>query len=277
MKFNFLLVLLLLFQLGRAQTPTESGVGDQYRLFSFQLGVKHLRVLDRNVSGLVHTGYLPTFSIGYEGLKNNNRIQGNLQLARGGFYAESFPNRSLIFKTEDIYGNIDSVTVPMRGTNTLAGLSLAYSRRVHFGDQMGLDLGAVLADDLYYPQGFVQPGLMNVASLSPKVDLTYAPQMQHVFSIGISVPLLTLVSRSTYNNSVSQPHDARAIAFFDQGTRWSSLESHRQIDLRLAYQWRMGSHLSSSVRYHFRMLKNDLPRSLSLRQNELALGIQIIR
>lgn len=277
MKLTLLLGLLLVVQLGRAQVPASTEVPTRQRVFGVQLGINHLRVLDRNTSSLVYTGYLPGVQLHYEGLKNGNRIRAQFRVNRGAFYAEAYPNRTIAFRTEDVYGKIDSVLVPVRGTNTLLGLSLAYSRQIPVTEQLNLDLGAELADDLYYPQGFVQPGLMNMMTLGPHLQMSYAPKNRHLFTVGISVPLVALVSRSNYNNTVSQPHDPRVVGFFDKGTRWDSLGEHRQIDLLLGYQWQMGHQLNSGLHYRYRILKNESPRDLTIQQNELALSIQFVR
>lgn len=260
-----------------AQTGVETGTSARHQVLSFKLGLNQLKVLDRNTSSLVYTGRLPSLGIGYEGLENHNRLSGDLQISRGSFFAEAFPERFIRFRNEDIYGHVDSVLVSTRGTNTTARLSLAYSRQIQSSGKVRYDLGAKVADDLYYPQGFVQPGLMNVVSLSPLAQMEYLAGTRSFFTVGVSIPLLALVSRSTYSNTVSQPHDNRIIGFLDQGTRWTSIGSHRQIDLTATVHQRLGSRWRGGLHYNFRLLKDNYPRDLTLTKNELALSLQIVR
>lgn len=276
MKTIFLLCLLITWQMVTAQS-TSLPVYPQHRSLGVEIGFNQLRLLDRNTSSLVYRGNIPTLGFFYEGTKNGNSFLSSLRFGRGSFFSEAYPDRIIKFRNQDAHGHVDSVSVPMRGTNTLAQLSLGYLRQIGQGHDLQPSVGAIISDDLYYPQGFVQPGLMNLASLSPALQLNYVPAERHFFSLRIQVPLVNLVSRSTYNNSVSQPVDGKAVGFFDQGTAWRTPVKHRQIDLSAGWSMRLGDHFRSGLQYRLRLLKNTAPRDLTIAQNELSLRLQMAR
>lgn len=276
MKTYLLTALLFVGQFLAAQT-SENQMPSFFHAFGLQLGFNRMHTLDRNSSALVYQGNLPTLGLHYEASGKSGRFLADLKIGRGSYFSEQYPQRRVRFQQEDIYGKIDSVSVPMRANNTLARISLGYLGHLHQTGSMNYQIGGILSNTLYYPQGFLQPGLMNVASLSPALNMDYHLEKRHFLSLRLVVPILNLVSRSTYNNSVSQPVDNKLVGFFDQGTRWSSLDKHREIQIEASYHFRLTDHWRSGLFYNFSILRNTTPRTLTMTQSELGLSLQIIQ
>jgi hypothetical protein len=271
-----LIIALFTLTMAGAQSP-ENQMPGRPGGFGFRLGFNRLQVLDRNTSALIYRGNIPTLGISYRKFANGNNWYGGITVGRGSFFSRDFPDRAIRFRNEDVYGHVDSVSVNMRATNTLFGLNLGYLRDIDPAGPTRYQVGGEVSDNLYYPQGFVQPGLMNVASFSPSVGMEFQPTDRQYFSLKVTVPIFSLVSRSTYNNSVSQPVDKRVIGFLDQGSYWASMAKHREIKIGAAFHFKTGNRWMSGLHYDFRILKNTTPRDLTMTQSEIGLSMQMIR
>ncbi|MCB0632714.1 MAG: hypothetical protein R2824_35475 [Saprospiraceae bacterium] len=275
---TFIVLLFTLFSIqatiGQNNEPLES---TRYGGFGLRLGFNRIHVLDRNNSALLYQGNVPTLSLNYQHVNSGNRWLGELTLGRGSYFSRDFPDRVIQFRNKDVYGHVDSVSVPMRANNTLMKLSLGYLRDIDPAGPLRYQIGGQVSDALFYPQGFVQAGLMNVASVSPMAGMAFQPNDRQYLSLRITVPVFSLVSRSTYNNSVSQPIDNKLVGFFDQGSYWASFSKHREIKIGAAFHFRMGNRWMSGLHYDFRILKNTYPKDLTITQSEVGLSMQMVR
>lgn len=276
MKTFVLLISLFTLQVAISQTEPPLSM-NRHEGFGLRLGFNRLHVLDRNTSALLYRGNIPTLNLNYQAAGQRHRWQGELKVGRGSYFSEAYPSRVIQFRNEDVYGKVDSVAVPMRANNSLLALSVGYWRKPASDGSMEYEWGGQLSNQLFYPQGFVQAGLMNVASLSPSLGMAYKASHRQFFSLRIMIPILSLVSRSTYNQSVSQPADKKLVGFFDQGTYWAAPARHREVKLAAAFHFKTGSRWMSGFHYDFHLLKNTQPRELTITQSELGLSMQLIQ
>jgi hypothetical protein len=273
------LILLLTAGIGQAiaQGP---GFGPDFstrrNAFGLRLGFNRMAVLDQNTSSLVYRGNIPMLGFEYQAYEENGYLIGRLQLGHGSFASKSYPGRSISFLSQNVKGETDTVTVPMSGANTLGRLEFGYLQKINPGRQVEVAAGGIVSNELFYPQGFTMPGLMNVAALSPALQLSYLTDAKSFFSIGLTMPLVSAVSRSAYHNSVSLPGGSKAGGFFRQGTAVQGFNQHRQMKIAASWHYRVGSRWLAGLHYDFRALKNAKPRELSMTQHELSISMQYI-
>lgn len=241
-----------------------------------RLGFNRMAVLDQNTSSLVYRGNIPMVGLEYQAYEENGYLIARLQLGHGSFSSKSYPGRTISFLSQNVRGEIDSVNVPMSGTNTLARLEFGYLQKINPGNQLELAAGGIASNELFYPQGFTMPGLMNVAALSPAVQLSYLTDAKSFFSIGFTVPLVSAVSRSAYHNSVSLPSGSKVGGFFKQGSTVQGFNQHRQMKIAAVWHYRVGSRWLAGLHYDFRALRNAKPRELNAVQHELSISMQYL-
>ena len=274
MKLCHLILLLLPAFFGRAKDPPIPADLPWKYSFGFRLGWDQLTLLDRNASSLLYQGNLPAIGLDWDALSEKSILSLRFQAARGSFFAQDYRDRQVVFLQEDIYGHIDTISVPMRGTSTLGRFSLAWLRSFQVQPSWRFSIGGVLSDEAYYQEGFVTPGLMNVASIGPALQFDYRSEQKFSASLQVRIPAIALVSRSAYHNSVSMPNSGKAEGFFAQGTQLESLNRHRQLSLSAALHRRLGERWRAGLAYEFDWVKNSLPRPLALSRHQLSLSFQ---
>lgn len=275
MKQLLFFSLLLLF-IGQEISAQEFPSFSTHRnALGLRVGLNHLAMLDRNSSSLIYQGNLPVFGIDYQAFEENSYLTARLKAGRGSFYSKTYPNRTITFKSENIYGEVDTVSVPMRGTSTLGKFELGYLRKLNPKSQMEWAAGGLLSNEAYYQEGFTTPGLMNVASFSPAIQATWW-ESNYFLSVNVSVPLVALVSRSAWHNSVSQPNGKKLKGFLQQGTELETWEKHRQVRFSAALQRKMGDRWLAGLHYDFLAAKNSTPKELRLSQHEFSMSMQFI-
>lgn len=259
---------LLLMGALHAQQITPSS-----NVFGVTLGWRQLTLRDEAASAVTYRGNLPTFGLNWTNNASNALWEANLQGSYGKFFPKDFPNREVIFLDRKLDGSIDTVRVQANGTNLMIKGDFGFYKKqsLNRDDDSFWAYGARVSEELYYPQGFVTPGLNNVVSLSPQVLAGIGRANKGMFTLGIVVPIASLVTRLPYNQTVSQPEGPSATkSFFKYNTEFRSLNKHQEIKFRLGYQYRLSDHLVGGLHYEFSGLRDTEPRSLLIRSNTFA-------
>lgn len=257
-----------------AQENAPLSFSSRQQTLGVRLGFNRLTMLDRNTSGLLYGGTIPMLGVNYQRQSEKGVFHMKLQGGRGGLFAQNYPDRSIRFLEQDVYGHTDTITVPMRGNSALARFELGYFRQIDTGNHLRWAAGGLVANETFYQQGFVTPGIMNTATVSPAVQMAWNGGNGYFLSVGISVPVAALVSRSTYHNSVSLPEAGKIEGFFRQGTKVASLGTHRQVKFSAALHHKLGDRWLAGLEYDLRLLKNTYPRPLSIMQHEVGMSFQ---
>ena len=272
----FLLLSLIALQRPAAQGNPDAFFNTRRNALGLRLGFNRLNLLDRNSSALIYRGNIPMVGIEYQTYGENGYFIANLQAGNGSFFTKNHPGRTIYFMSQDVHGHVDTVAVPVRGSSTLSRLELGYLRKLNPGSDLEVAAGGMFSDEFYYQQGFVTPGLMNVAAISPALRMSWMNDSRYFVSVGISVPLVAAVSRSAWHNSVSQPGGSKAGGFFKQGTRVEDYSGHRQVRFTASVHRKLGNRWLAGLNYDLRTLKNSSPRELRATQHELSMSMQYV-
>lgn len=241
--------------------------------FGVTLGFRQLTLRDEAASAVTYRGNLPTFGLNWTNNTSNLLWEANLQSSYGKFFPKNFPDREIIFLDRNLDGSIDTVRVQANGTQLMLSGNFGFYKKqsLNRGDDSFWAYGARISEDLNYPQGFVSPGLNNVVSLSPQVLAGIGNPEKGMFTVGIVVPIASLVTRLPYNQTISQPDGPSAAkSFLKYNTEFRSLNKHREMKLRLGYQHRLSNRLIGGLHYEFSWMKDTDPRPLLVRTNALA-------
>jgi hypothetical protein len=277
--FNFyslMLTVLISLQSGftQNQVPDDDRSG---KSFGIRLGFKQISLLDRNTSSLIYRASVPVLGFEFRKTKGSGYFLADIQSGRGAFFPKKYPDRQINFLEEDVSGEVKSVMVPMRGTTSIAHLKLGYLHRVNHGENADWYLGAIMSDEMSYQQGFVTPGLMNIASASPITEVRIHPGNRTFVNLSVAIPIASLTTRSAYHNSVSLPTTKKFAGFWANGTRFESLSQHRQINISASVYRHLGDHFQAGFQYQFAALKNQYPRVLKKMENEFSLTLRFIK
>jgi hypothetical protein len=274
--FGLLLTVLISLQTGLTQSQLPDNDRSD-KSFGIRLGFKQVSLLDRNTSSLIYRGSVPVLGFEFRKTKGSGYYLVDIQAGRGTFFPKKYPDRQINFLEEDVSGEVKSVMVPMRGKTSIAHLKLGYLHRVSHSENAEWYLGALMSDEMSYQQGFVTPGLMNVASASPMTEVRFHSGNRTFVNLSVAIPIASLTTRSAYHNSVSLPNTQKFAGFWANGTRFESLGQHRQINISASIYRNLGDHFQAGFQYQFAALKNQYPRELKKMENEFSLTLRFLK
>lgn len=232
-----------------------------------QAGMSPYWVYDEAASPLIYRTNIFQAGVQLRREGEKSRFDAGLRGGYGSSFARNMDFREIRFVHQDIHETNHVTHVTVKGS-LLQG-------RAHFGWAYRLNqrlaVGLEAADELYYSQGFVTPGLMNLAYLAPRVDYDLVSAEKHKLQARVTVPVLALINRLPWHGSVSVPEKGQAGGFFSQNFSVNSLGSFQRASLELDYQWRLSQRLSLGVDWSvFFMHHDDLSTLRAVKQSALA-------
>ena len=235
--------------------------------FQVTAGVSPYLVFDQAASPFVYRTNL--YQAGFQFRREGAKQVWDLSL-RGGFGSSKSMgtgHREIRFMGRDIHGVTDTFDVVVGGQLLRGTLEAGWAYRLSPSLAVGLRAG----DELYYAQGFVYPGLMNLAYLAPQLDYARTLGEKHRVSARVAVPVLALINRPSYHGSVSLPETGQAGGFFRQNFSVNTVNRFQRASLELAYQYRISGRISLGLGYSaFFMHHDDLSTLRALDQSLMA-------
>jgi hypothetical protein len=209
--------------------------------------------------------------------RDNGRWQTGAEL-RGGWgslHAAGQRRRIVRFLDEDFSGAIDTVDVPVTVGMAPLSFGLTALRSVTPADaRLRVAAGGSLRDDWFFSTGFVRPGLMHAATLSPTVALDYGrDDLPLRFELGVSVALVAWRTRMPYHGSVSLPGSTPTGGLFQLGSAWRLPDSYRAWSAYAGLRYRLGEHWQLGLQYTCQRRHDTRPRPLDVQQQGLTATI----
>lgn len=268
-SLSVLLALLVAGSAGADDRPAE------FHALGVSLGWSRLAVLDRSASDLTYIGHLPTLGLGWELRRGGNIFAVRLRAGiLGPYYAKQYRHREFDLIESDLHG-AETLHADARGVVYTGGLAFTYLRRLlrPAGHRPGVALGATIAEDMVFPQGFVAPGLMLASTLSPTFALEQPLGRRGLLTVGARMPVLAVVSRMPYHGTVSRPERGLLGGFVSQRTEVESLGRFRQVQWSLGLQTRLGRRWLGGLAYEGTYTYDRDPRPLRSVQHSLLASI----
>ncbi|EMR02824.1 hypothetical protein [Cesiribacter andamanensis] len=256
----------LLMVSGYAQEKADYFLPPKFQV-GVQLGLSTFSMVDRAVSPLLYQGRYRQVGLQLLYTGNRSRVELSLQGKLGNFAPAAHRGKNVYFRELQEDGSIRETAVPLQGGMLAPAVKLGYWHRLGSPHALQVSAGAVLSEQLLYPQGFVQPGLMNVLALSPQLRLTYAAATRHQFEANVAAAALGLVTRPPYHGTLTQPNENLEQAFLKHNTRFQTLDKLKLLQAELQYQYRMGLRTTAVASYQLSWMREKEPRPLSLAES----------
>jgi hypothetical protein len=261
----------------RAAGPPDAnttGAGKSAHVLAFSLGLADYGVADRAATALVYRGLTGSGRFDYHGERAHVRWGGGLGFAMGPYFAAHHPDRSAVFGTVGSDGATEEVEVPIRGRVMVPTASLGVDGKWSFG-RVTLFAGGTLDYELFYPQGFVTPGLMQSLTARPALRVRVDATAAHRFEVGVNTPIAAWVVRMPYHQSVSVPGESPVAGLVRLGSRFQGPGTLQGVGVDARYRYRINRRVGLTVRYQFAWLRNELPRLLLRAEQQALLGIEV--
>lgn len=256
-----------------AAADVQSG-GKATHTLGLSLGYADYGVGDRAATALVYRGDAGVGRFEYVGERGHLRWSGSVGFAMGPYRAAHHPDRVAVFGTLGVDGVADDVAVPIRGRVLVPVASLGLDGKWSFG-RVTVLAGGTFDYELFYPQGFVTPGLMQSLTFRPALRVRVDASAAHRFEVGVTTPLAAWVVRMPYHQSVSVPGEGQAGGLVRLGSRFQGPGTLQGFGVDVRYRYRLGRRVGLTARYQFAWLRNELPRLLSRAEQQVLLGIEV--
>lgn len=259
-KFLSSMLMLLGFALPlRAQSPQT--------FFKVQAGVSPFWVYDQAASPLVYRTNIIQAGLQFrrDGVKQS--WDAALQGGYGSSKALGTGFREIRFVHQNIHETNNVVHVTLGGSLLQGRAHLGWAYRLTPRFSLGLEA----ADELYYAQGFVTPGLMNLAYLAPRAEYAIVANEKHQLRARLTVPALAFINRLGHHGSVSIPEEGQVAGFFSQNFSVNTLNTFQRASLEMNYQWRLSQRLSLGIDWSVMFMHHkDLSTLRAAKQSAMA-------
>lgn len=234
------------------------------------LGLNQWQTLDKNASPLPYKSTQKDLGLHFKYYRQHSLFTVGLRGAIGRIQPAGIAGRQVHFDEIDDGGNKTTISVPANGNLLSLKFDLGYryifnpeNRRNQYG------IGVTISDELYNPNGFTRPALMNIASVNPSVYYEHFFSADHQFHINASVPVYALVTRMPYDNTVSLPGKSPIEGLFSKGTVSSSWQNYKATDVSIGYKGRISESLKGGFDYIYQWKSIKEPKTLKMQNNVL--------
>ena len=271
--FHLLVLLLLSFSLSslKAQDLKRSQLNISYQR-------SHFTFLDRQTSPLIYKSDLNGVTLAYEHSAPKSRSFFNFQANLGTALPKGVGIREFTLSNTDIYGETITNILMHAPTVYTGQLEAGYLRRLKTGGSKSIFVGGTLQDWITYSDniGFWSTMGINTASLNAAIQFEKAVTNRQQLKIGASFPVVAIVSRMPYSNSISDPERGNFAAFFTEGSRLAFLQQFQRVSFIAAYHYQLSRHWETGVAYNFYWLHYTQPRPIYAFNHSLKLQLNLL-
>jgi hypothetical protein len=257
-----------------ALAPSRASADPPQHTLDVSLGYSDYGVADRAATALVYRGTVGTGQLAYAGERPHLRWRAALGFGLGPYFAAHQTDRAAVFGTVAVDGSTEAVSVPMRGRVLVPAASVGLDGKWSFG-RLTLLAGGTLDYEIFYPQGFVSPGLMQSLAVRPALRVRVDPSAAHRIDAGVSTPIVAWIVRMPYHQSVSVPGHSPVGGLVRMGSKLQGPASMQGVSVDVGYRYRLNPRVGLTARYRMAWLRNEAPRLLLRAEQQLLLGVEV--
>jgi hypothetical protein len=245
-----ILFVLLLIPLASSGQENRNPWMDRENRIGISIGIGTVTFREKNTSPLVYRSRPPGLRLFYQLETNNTIITADLELKAGPMRPKRFPDRTLVFEEEDYKGNKQIKKFPVRGSFLGARVSVGgyYKIRSTQLSTFKTAAGIRFSNQMAYPQGWTTTGVFNALSIAPAAIVQHEINEDHRLASGLSVPVLTRLTRIPYHGSISYPNTGTTGGFFRNPT-WATLPGFIAPSFNLSYDYTFNESFGAGLNY----------------------------
>ncbi len=267
MKATMLFLLCCLLGVsGYAQEKADFFLPPKFQV-GLQLGLSTFSMVDKAVSPLLYQGRYRRVGLQFLYSGERSRVEVSLQGNLGSYNPADQADKAVYFKELQADGTVKETKVPLQAPMLSPVVKVGYWHKLGNPDKLQFSAGAMLSEQLLYPQGFTTPGLMNLIALSPQLRVTYAAAERHQFEANLSTAVVGLVTRPPYHGTLTQPNENLEQAFLKHNTRWQTFNKLNLVQAEVQYQYRMGLRTTAVASYQLNWLREQEPRTFTMAES----------
>jgi hypothetical protein len=229
----------------RPWMPLENRIG-------IALGIGKISYLDKNSSPLIYQSKPKNVRLFYNLESNDMLFTVEFDVKVGGTKAKNHQNRVIFFEEENYHGEKQEKKFPVGGSFISGKVSVGAFYKIKSTQEstFKVAVGGRIQNEMLYPQGWNNSGIMNAFSFSPEAVTQHRVDQHHSFSATLRIPVATYLTRLPYHNSVSNPNETQFGGFM-KNSKWVGVKKFVAPVVRVAYDYNIDQHWGAGLNYEF--------------------------
>jgi len=271
MLFTLLLSIICFFEANAQQSDSYLLKKNQFRV---GIGAGYFKIADFQFSPNMFQSVRTNLQLGYSNRLKKGIFSTNLNVFFGGLTLNSGSKLNFYLKETDIYGvestKSEEVKVSQLGFNFELGYLHKLSKLASSNKM--LYLGGSLEEYMAFTPGFLSIATINYGSLNAKARFDYFLGNGKPIIFGLTLPIVSVVTRMPYHNSPNYPGKSGIQGFFTDNNNIETLVHFQNIRFSAKYTWLVKKRVAFDVTYEASWMHYNRPEHLTQMGNQLILG-----
>lgn len=261
----------------KAQSRVNVGSLSKQNRFRIGAGATFVTMRDFLYSPLMYKSVRTNVQLGYSSKWKKGIFSTDLNIFVGSLTPSSGSAVQVYVKDTDIDGSEKTELKMLELTQIGFNFETGYLHRLSKMQtaRTALYLGGSLEESLTYTPGFINLGVMNNASLNARARMDYFLRNGKPVTFGITVPVVSLVTRLPYNQAPGMPDKSDLATFFTGNNHIESFNHFQKACVFLKYNWLVRKHVACDVTYEASWIHYYKPAQLTQAGSQLTIGLTL--
>jgi len=275
MKTNILRSLIIVATSCLGHVVSAQTLQDEKNIFRIEVGVMRQKTLDLQYSPRVYKSISPSLGFIYSREKKKGLFDVSLKLRTGSLSPSDGDLQSVYITDTDFDGNDGMEVHDLEYAQMSAALEVGYLHHIVTHSKPRWFVGGSLVENFTYTPSIIYIGTINYASLNLRGRMDYPLNNGKLLSLGISFPVLSVVTRMPYHNAPIYPNKSGIGAFFTGNNEVVTMNSFQNESFFVRYQWFKSEKISMDVQYESNWLYSKKPERLTASYRQISIGINL--
>lgn len=242
--------------------------------FRVGIGATYITVLDFKYSPIVFKSPRKNVMLGYSNRFKKGFFSTNLNVFQGNLSPSSGPGLDFFAKETDINGveTVESLSLELGQIGFNLEICYVHELTALATTSRALYLGGSIEEGLTFTSGFYNPGLINYGSLNGRARFDYLLRNGKSLIFGLSVPLVSVVTRMPYHNTLSNPGKSEFASFFTDHNYVETLNHFQNLRFSVKYHWLIRKKAAFDIAYEASWLHYYRTEHFTQAGSQLSLG-----
>jgi hypothetical protein len=248
---------------------------EDWNKFRVSLGVDVFKTVDFQYSPNMYKSTRPSLQLAFSNRFKKGIFSTYLDIFMGPMSPNSGKNNTVYISETDIYG-----TETVEGTELIqfqmsATIDLGY---VHYIQKLSSArtktyLGGSISEHQTFAPGLISIGTISYASLNARSRMDYTLSNGRPITIGLSVPLLSIVTRLPYHNAPAIPGKSDFETFFTDHNYLETLDHFQNFECSVGYNILVRPKRTLDLNYKLSWMHYNRPENITRFGSQLSLGL----
>lgn len=242
--------------------------------FSVGIGANYIKTLDFQYSTKSFQSLRKNFSLGYNRKLKKGNFSTLINIFQGNLSPTTGPSLDFYAKETDIKGveTVESLTIELKQLGVDLEICYLHKLSKFATAKKTFYFGGSLEESLTFTPAFLSIGTINFATLNTKARCDYRLNNGNSLLFGLSIPLVSLITRMPYHNSPNIPGKSSVGGFFTGNNHFETLNHFQNIRFSVKYYWLIRKSFSLNLGCDVSWLHYYRPEHLTQAGNQLSIG-----